>query len=177
MVMIVWLSGYTSAQRRIWKVAKYLSESNTFHIKSKAIKMHACKNFATLLDPPLPLYRPKYRIFKFLLLFLHFFWTVIYPNFLEETFFKWKSCFKISISFRYQITQKSHQRILRNLNFMHRFSFPMLDFLRHCYKMTKYFLQCNYDVKTKKRNFKKATKSGCSFITAMECKLISCMLL
>ena len=34
-------------------VAKFLSESNTFHIKSKAIKMLSCKNFATLLDPPL----------------------------------------------------------------------------------------------------------------------------
>ena len=30
-----------------------LSESNTFHIKSKAIKMLSCKSFATLLDPPL----------------------------------------------------------------------------------------------------------------------------
>ena len=34
-------------------VAKFLSESNTFHIKSKAIKMLSCKSIATLLDPPL----------------------------------------------------------------------------------------------------------------------------
>ena len=33
-------------------VAKFLSESDTFHIKSKIIKMLSCKNFATLLDPP-----------------------------------------------------------------------------------------------------------------------------
>ena len=39
---------------RSWRVAKFLSESySTFHIKSKAIKMLSCKNFATLLDPPL----------------------------------------------------------------------------------------------------------------------------
>ena len=35
------------------RVAKFLSESNTFHIKAKAIKILSCKNFATLLDPPL----------------------------------------------------------------------------------------------------------------------------
>ena len=36
-------------QRRIYrKVAKFRSESNTFHINSKAIKMHYCKNFAIL---------------------------------------------------------------------------------------------------------------------------------
>ena len=35
------------------RVAKFLSESNTSHIKSKAIKMLSCKNFATHLDPPL----------------------------------------------------------------------------------------------------------------------------
>ena len=35
------------------RVAKFLSESNTFHIKSKAIKMLSCRNFATLLDLPL----------------------------------------------------------------------------------------------------------------------------
>ena len=34
-------------------VAKFLAESNTLHIKSKAIKMLSCKNFATLLNPPL----------------------------------------------------------------------------------------------------------------------------
>ena len=28
-------------------------ERNTFHIRSKAIKMLSCKNFSTLLDPPL----------------------------------------------------------------------------------------------------------------------------
>ena len=32
------------------EVAKFLSESNTFYIKSKTIKMLSCKNFATLLD-------------------------------------------------------------------------------------------------------------------------------
>ena len=35
------------------RVVKFLSESNTFHIKSNAIKMLSCKNFATLLDPSL----------------------------------------------------------------------------------------------------------------------------
>ena len=35
------------------RVATFLSESNTFHIKSKAIKMLSCKRFATLPDPPL----------------------------------------------------------------------------------------------------------------------------
>ena len=32
---------------------KFLSKSITFHIKSKATKMLSCKNFATLIDPPL----------------------------------------------------------------------------------------------------------------------------
>ena len=35
------------------RVATLISESNTFHIKSKAIKVLKAKNFATLLDPPL----------------------------------------------------------------------------------------------------------------------------
>ena len=35
------------------RVAKILSESNTFHINSKAIQMLSCKYFATFLDPPL----------------------------------------------------------------------------------------------------------------------------
>ena len=35
------------------RVAKFISESHSFHIKSKAIKMLSCTNFATLLDPPL----------------------------------------------------------------------------------------------------------------------------
>ena len=35
------------------KIAKFLSESNTFHIKSKAIKMLSCKKFATLLGSPM----------------------------------------------------------------------------------------------------------------------------
>ena len=32
---------------------EFLLESNTFHIKSKPIKILSCKDFATLLDPPL----------------------------------------------------------------------------------------------------------------------------
>ena len=57
----------------IWKTAGFswlnksgpeadLTESNTLHIKSKAIKMLSCKNFATLLNSPLwptPYYTPK----------------------------------------------------------------------------------------------------------------------
>ena len=35
------------------RVEKFVSESNTFHIKSKAITVLSCKNFATLHDPPL----------------------------------------------------------------------------------------------------------------------------
>ena len=31
--------------------AKFLLESNTFHIRSKTIKMLSCRNFAPLLDP------------------------------------------------------------------------------------------------------------------------------
>ena len=37
-------------------VAKFLSESNSFHIKSKAVKMLSCKDSSTLLDPPLIVY-------------------------------------------------------------------------------------------------------------------------
>ena len=37
---------YRGGSRR---VAKILSESNTFHIKARAIKMLSCKNFATLI--------------------------------------------------------------------------------------------------------------------------------
>ena len=51
---------YLSSPRdRTWdrggsrRVAKFLSGSNTFHSKSKAIKMLSCKNLSTLLDPPL----------------------------------------------------------------------------------------------------------------------------
>ena len=36
------------------RVAIFLPESKTFHIKSKEIKMLSCENFASLLDPPLP---------------------------------------------------------------------------------------------------------------------------
>ena len=39
------IESYRGGSRR---VAKSLSESNTFHIKSKAIKMFSCRNFATL---------------------------------------------------------------------------------------------------------------------------------
>ena len=43
-----------NGQRRISRrVAKFLLEINTFHIKSKAIKILPCKNSATLLDLPL----------------------------------------------------------------------------------------------------------------------------
>ena len=35
------------------KVAKFISESQTFYKNSKATKMLSFKNFATLLDPPL----------------------------------------------------------------------------------------------------------------------------
>ena len=43
-----------SLQRRIKKGNKiFLSESNTFRIKSKAIKVLSCKSFYTLLYPPL----------------------------------------------------------------------------------------------------------------------------
>ena len=35
------------------RVAKFLSKSNIFHIKSKVIRMLSCKNFATLLHLPL----------------------------------------------------------------------------------------------------------------------------
>ena len=35
------------------RVVKFLEESNSFHIKSKVIKMLSCKNVAALLDPPL----------------------------------------------------------------------------------------------------------------------------
>ena len=34
------------------KVAKFKSESNTFYLKAKVIKMLYCKSFATLLKPP-----------------------------------------------------------------------------------------------------------------------------
>ena len=36
------------------RLAKFLLESNTFHIKSKALEMLSCKSFATLLFPSLP---------------------------------------------------------------------------------------------------------------------------
>ena len=49
--------------RRIWKGGQnfYRRACNTFHLKSKAIIMFSCKNFATLLDPPLlvSVLRPK----------------------------------------------------------------------------------------------------------------------
>ena len=35
------------------RVAKFLSENNSFNIKSKIIKMLICKKFASLLDPSL----------------------------------------------------------------------------------------------------------------------------
>ena len=41
-------------------VAKFLSESYTFHIKSKTSKMLSCKFFSTPLDPPLHLLSPTY---------------------------------------------------------------------------------------------------------------------
>ena len=37
------------------RVRKFLSESNSFHIKSQAIKMLSFKYFAIILDPPLGL--------------------------------------------------------------------------------------------------------------------------
>ena len=45
-----------SVRGRSRRVAKFLLESNTFHIKSKAIKMLSCKNFTTLLVSPLYLW-------------------------------------------------------------------------------------------------------------------------
>ena len=53
----VWFRG------RFRGLSKFLSESNTFHIKSKAMKMLSCKNFATLLDPPLWLEQNKERFY------------------------------------------------------------------------------------------------------------------
>ena len=44
---------FLSVTGRSRRVAKFLSESYTFHIKSKAFKMFSCKNFATFRVPPL----------------------------------------------------------------------------------------------------------------------------
>ena len=67
-VLLRWLSQRQHHVINLWhlvgisrggsrRVAKLLWESNTFHIKSKSIKMLSCKDFATLLDPLLHLYK------------------------------------------------------------------------------------------------------------------------
>ena len=55
---------WTPDQRRIQKVAKFILESHTFHTKSKAIKILTCKNFATLLDPPLQTLTPDCQAYQ-----------------------------------------------------------------------------------------------------------------
>ena len=50
-ITIIRLSTFCRSGSR--RVAKFLSESNTFHIKSKSINMLSRKNVTTLLDPPL----------------------------------------------------------------------------------------------------------------------------
>ena len=49
------ISNFHWHQRRIQKGTKFLPESDTFQIRSKAIKILFCKNFATLLDPRMQL--------------------------------------------------------------------------------------------------------------------------
>ena len=60
-LQVVWNMGYLRNIKfkklfnrgRSRRVAKFLSESNSFHIKWKAIKMLSCKNFVKFFDPSL----------------------------------------------------------------------------------------------------------------------------